>query len=161
MRNHKALFIPRIDDFRSFVSDAPVVDEALEELPDMFAELRADLEALRRHWVGGVVWIGGRRERGAATRIAAWVAQDGVVMAAALVEADDTAVLRMLLDEALLRSGPQRRPTALTVWPSARMALRDVVFPQVLVERDGILEEVVQDRVCAGIFPDRLPVRHA
>ena len=94
-------------------------------------------------------------------QVAGWISSRGDVLDAAIVEAKGPVVLRQMLD-ALMKSQPAHElPTRLVVWPTARAAFRDLIYPPVTVERNLFLKIVFEDRADAGFFPGDLEVRKA
>lgn len=110
-------------------------------------------------WIGGVSNVSGLLHAGKRLRVAAWITASGHLLRAAIVEAKGPAVLRQLFDELMEGLSSEELPTRLIVWPTARAAFRDVVYPPVTVEKNEFLRVVVEDQADAGRIPGNLEVR--
>ena len=110
-------------------------------------------------WTGGVTSLRGFSHGGKPMRVAGWITGSGHVLKAAIVESKAPSVLRQLFDELMKSEPPQKLPTQLVVWPVARAAFRDVVYPPVIVKKDMFFKVVIEDQGDFGRFPGELPVR--
>lgn len=110
-------------------------------------------------WIGGISNVSGFLHAGKRLRVAAWITASGHLLTAAIVEAKGPAVLRQLFSELMERLPSEELPTRVVVWPTARAAFRDVVYPPVTVEKNEFLRVVVEDQADAGMIPGNLEVR--
>lgn len=111
-------------------------------------------------WTGAVVRVFNLLHQGKPMRVAAWMTHELSLACAAIVEGNGNAVLRQLLDEEIARLPPERRPTELVVWPSAKAAVRGSSLP-VTIQKNEFVRVILDDMSCAGTLRREIPVRAA
>lgn len=94
-------------------------------------------------WLGGIVLIPPRDPTRARVPLALWTTDAGELIDLAIVERNGSAVLRAMLDEALLLADAFEPPCEVEVQPRVMTAFFDMAFPKVFVGKAERLESVV------------------